>query len=92
MRDTDFILCNAHKISCHTSQLVGLGRPKVYALGLISEHEINSSNIPWGTMSSSEYSPAFLAEDRRQRAIVGMVVVTMLSFIVVVVRLMLGGG
>ncbi|KAF3018697.1 hypothetical protein E8E15_006065 [Penicillium rubens] len=32
-------------------------------------------------MSSSEYSPAFLAEDRRQRAIVGMVVVTMLSFI-----------
>jgi hypothetical protein len=43
-------------------------------------------------MSSSEYSPAFLAEDRRQRAIVGMVVVTMLSFIVVVVRLMLGGG
>ncbi|KAJ6184184.1 hypothetical protein N7519_005485 [Penicillium mononematosum] len=39
-------------------------------------------------MSSPEYSPAFLAEDCRQPAIVGMVVVTTLSFIVVVVRLL----
>ncbi|OQE33027.1 hypothetical protein PENFLA_c001G07266 [Penicillium flavigenum] len=42
-------------------------------------------------MSSPEYSSAFLAEDRCQSAIVGMVVVTTLSFIVVVVRLYVRG-
>lgn len=36
---------------------------------------------------SSEYSAAWLAEDRRQPALIGIVVVTALSFIVVVVRL-----
>lgn len=38
-------------------------------------------------MYSSEYSAAFLAEDRRQPAIIGMVVVTTLSLLVVLVRL-----
>ncbi|KAJ5178257.1 uncharacterized protein N7500_000956 [Penicillium coprophilum] len=38
-------------------------------------------------MSSSEYSAVFLAEDRRQPAIIGMVVVTTLSLLVVLVRL-----
>jgi hypothetical protein len=37
-------------------------------------------------MSSSEYS-AFLAEDRRQPVIIGMVVVTTLSLLVVLVHL-----
>ncbi|KAL4944307.1 hypothetical protein BDV06DRAFT_233621 [Aspergillus oleicola] len=36
---------------------------------------------------SSELSPAFLAEDRRTPAMIGIVVVTALSFIVVLVRL-----
>ncbi|KAJ5358369.1 uncharacterized protein N7496_010782 [Penicillium cataractarum] len=36
---------------------------------------------------SSEYSAAYLAEDRRQLAMVGIVVVTALSFIVVMIRL-----
>ncbi|OQE44232.1 hypothetical protein PENCOP_c002G07565 [Penicillium coprophilum] len=38
-------------------------------------------------MSSSEHSAVFLAEDRRQPAIIGMVVVTALSLLVVIVRL-----
>ena len=38
-------------------------------------------------MSSSQYLASFLAEDRRQPAIIGAVVVTALSFLVVLVRL-----
>ncbi|KAJ5952620.1 uncharacterized protein N7479_011033 [Penicillium vulpinum] len=38
-------------------------------------------------MTSSEYSAVFLAEDRRQPAIIGMAVVTTLSLVVVLVRL-----
>jgi hypothetical protein len=36
---------------------------------------------------SAEFSAAYLAEDRRQPAVIGIVVVTALSFIVVVIRL-----
>lgn len=38
-------------------------------------------------MSSSKYPSSFLAENRRQPAIIGMVVVTTLSLLVVLIRL-----
>ena len=38
-------------------------------------------------MSTPQFSAAYLAEDRRQPAMIGIVVVTALSFIVVMIRL-----
>lgn len=38
-------------------------------------------------MASPQYTASFLAEDRRQPAIIGMSVVTALSFLTVLVRL-----